>query len=234
MKKIPLTYLPFFIAALVVFVTTIFFEKGSLVYVKPLVFLALIYVYVRKANKYKLVYILSMLILFVNDTLVYSDFMRYFDAIAIVIALYYVFSMFLLKVFFTLKGVNLNTIFSFPVIISLVLISYLTYSITDLVLPHILDSLLFFGIIMISMISFVSMCFYVYITDKYSGNFRLFIVACCCLFVNALLPINEILYYNRVFTIVVNVAEMAGLYFFMEFLIKAKPQDLIRKEQSYF
>ncbi|MDY8138273.1 hypothetical protein [Aquimarina sp. 2201CG5-10] len=81
---------------------------------------------------------------------------------------------------------------------------------------------------------FIGICFFTYIADRYEGGFRLFVAACCCVFVNALLPINELFYYNKVFTVLINIAEMGGMYFFMLFLIEVKPKKIGLEDTEYF
>ncbi len=176
----------------------------------------------------------SMLVLLVNDTLIYIDFAKYFDLVAITVITFYLLCVFLLRKYIVLTDLQIKKIVTFPIVISLALISYLIFSISELVLPSLIDSVFSFFVILIVLLIFVAACFFIYIVDKYEGNFRLFISASCCLFVNALLLINYFYFHTRVFTILINIAEIAGLYFFLRFLIEAKPIDLEYEKEKYF
>lgn len=226
-------YLLFYFFYLMVIVTAFFFKKEVLVYVKPFTIISLAIIYITQVSKIEFLYILSLLIIVINDTLVYIDFVGYFDEVAITISIFYVICVFLLKDYIAFGDIKIKKHISFPVVISLVLIVYLTYSISELVLPNLKQSLIPFFTVMLLLFCFVTVCFSVYITDEYKGNFRLFISASCCLFTCALLLINFYYYYITVFIVLINIAEIAGHYFFMEFLIKAKKVDKNLATEDY-
>ncbi|MFD2561773.1 hypothetical protein [Aquimarina rubra] len=179
-------------------------------------------------------YLMSMLVLIFNDTLIYLDFAKYFDLVAVTIIFFYSLCVVLLKNYITIADIQIKKLVTFPILISLVLISYLIFSISQLVLPNLIDSVVSFFMILIVLLIFVATCFFIYIIDKFQGNFRLFISASCCLFVSALLLINFFYYHTRVFTTLINVAEIAGLYFFLRFLMEAKPIDTEFENEKYF
>ncbi|WP_405206986.1 hypothetical protein [Aquimarina sp. LLG6339-5] len=171
-----------------------------------------------------------MIAIAVNDTLVYVDFDKYFDAVGVLIISFYLINIFLLRSYISMTDIKLKKLASFPIVISFVLISYLIFSVSQLVLPVLMDSIITFFTILFVILLFVGVCFFIYITDRYKGNFKLFISASCCLFVNALLLINHFYYYAREFTILANITEIAGLYFFLQFLIEAR---LLNREDNF-
>ncbi len=235
LKGIKGTYLLFYLSFLVVVLVAVFCEKLHLVYVKPLVPMSLGLIgliYLKRSLKFY--FILSMLVIMVNDTFVYCDFGKYFHQVAVAIITFYFFCMMLLKNYISLKDINLKKLFTFPIMISFILIGYLTFEISTLVLPKLQDYIVSFFLILIALLIFVSTCFFIYLIDEFHGNFRLFITASCCLFVTALLLINDFYYYNRIFTVLINIVEIIGLYFFTKFLLDVKPIDSEYKEGNYF
>jgi len=130
------------------------------------------------------------------------------------------------------KDFEIRKIIAFPVFASVLLIVYLVISVSRLVLPRIGDSLFFLILAVFSTLFFAGMCYFIYITDKYTKSFRIFISAICCLFVNTLIPVNELFYYNKMFTMFINIVEMMGMFFLTTFLIDSKPKKTIK--QDYF
>jgi len=235
LKGVKGTYLLFYLSFLIVVLVAVFCEMLHLVYVKPLVPISLGVIglmYLQRSLRFY--FTLSMLTIMVNDTLVYWDFGKYFNQVAITIIIFYFFCLLLLKNYISLKDINLKKFLSFPIMISVILIGYLTFEISVLVLPNLQDSIVAFFLILIVLFFFVGTCFFIYIIDEFQGNFRLFITASCCLFVTALLLINNFYYYDRIFTVLINIAEVIGLYFFVNFFLYAKPIDSEHKEENYF
>ncbi len=219
---------------MLVIVVAVFFEEQYLLYTKPLIPISLIFIYIFNSKTKSVYYFVSMILLLMNDTLVYHDFARYFDVIALILVLFYLFNFLLLKNYISFGDLKIRKLITFPIIISFILISYLTFSISQLVLPALVDSIISFFMILIALLLFVGICFFIYTIDKYYGNVRLFISASCCLFVSAFLLINYFYYYTRVFTILINIAEIVGLYFLLKFLIDAKPIQPGDESDNFF
>ncbi|GAA4278538.1 hypothetical protein JJQ60_03310 [Aquimarina mytili] len=175
-----------------------------------------------------------MIVILITDIFNYTDFVNFFDLIAILISLFYVLCLLLLKDFISIEDIQLDKLISPPVIVSLVFIVYLIYSIIELAMPKIGSSVGSIAIIVASLLLFVAVSFFIYVADRYEKSIYLFISACCTLFVDALLAISELYYYTRLFTVLINIAEIVGLYFFTIFLIKTKLVDVEELKEKYF
>lgn len=232
-KNSRLAYLFFGFSFIVVVLAAVFCENIPLVYVKPLIPLALIFICISNKKSIWFYYSLSMLILMVSDTLIYLDFYKYFNQVAVSIILFYLVSIFLLRKYITLKDVKITKFTSLPIFISFFLVAYLVFSVSQMVLPSLMDVVFSFFAIMVVLFVFVGACFVIYLVDKYEGNFKLFVSASCCLFVNALVLINHFYYYSKVFTVLANVAEIIGLYCFVKFLMDVKLKDNNGVSQRY-
>ncbi|EZH72057.1 hypothetical protein ATO12_24270 [Aquimarina atlantica] len=233
LRTINITYLLTYFAFLIVICIAVFFDKWMLVYVKPIVPISLIILYQRFVKKTSLLFPLSMLVIAATDVFVYLDFARYFSIIAILIALFYTLCLFLLKNFISIQEIKLNRLISPQVIVSVFLIGYLIFSITKLVLPKIINSIGSVILIVVSLLLFVTVCFFIYVANRYEKSIYLFIASCCTLFVDAFLAINELYYYSRLFTIMINIVEIAGLYFFTIFFVETKLVKKKRLEDKY-
>lgn len=232
-KNSRLAYLFFGFSFIVVVFTSVFYENIHLVYVKPLIPLALIFICISDKKSIWFYYSLSMLILMVSGALVYLDFYKYFNQVAITIILFYLVNIFLLRKYITLKDIKITRFTSLPIVISMFLVAYLVFSVSQMVLPSLVDVAFSFFAIMFTLFVFVGACFVIYLVDKYEGNFKLFVSASCCLFVNALLLINHFYYYSKVFTVLTNITEVIGLYFFLKFLMEVKLKDDKQGSQRY-
>jgi hypothetical protein len=174
-----------------------------------------------------------MLVIAVTDVFVYLDFVTYFPVIAILIALFYILCIFLLKNFISIKDIKLNRLISPQVIVSVLLIGYLVFSITGLVLPKIINFIGSIILIIVSLLLFATVCFFIYVANRYEKSIYLFIASCCTLFVDAFIAINELYYYSRLFTTLINIVEITGLYFFTIFFVETKLVKKKRLEDKY-
>ncbi len=233
MKKINITYLFTYFTFLIVICVAIFFDKWVLIYVKPIVPISLIFLYQRFVKKTNLLFPLSMLVIAATDVFVYLDFVKYFSTIAILIALFYALCLLLLKNFISIQEIKLNKLMSPQAIVSILLIGYLIFSITRLVLPKIINSVESVLLIIVSLLLFVTVCFFIYVANRYEKSIYLFIASCCTLFVDAFLAINELYFYSRLFTTLINIVEIAGIYFFTIFFVETKLVKKKRLEDKY-
>ncbi len=234
MKNPNFTYIFFYSSFLVVIIVAMFFNEGLLLYFKPMIPLSLILLYVNSVKKINFLFPVSLLVLAITNIFVSLDFVRYYDVIAILITSYYLLCVFLSREFISKQDIKLNKLTSPPVVISIILIVYVMFSIAELALPKIKDSLA--GVIsaLISMLLFSAISFFIYLSDKYEKAIFLFVAACCTLVVNALLGINELYYYSRIFTVLINIVETLGIYFFTRFLLETKPVNKEFLKEKYF
>ncbi len=177
-----------------------------------------------------------MITIMITDIFVYINFVEYFRVIALLITAFYIFCVFLLLKFVSKQDLKLKQLISPPLLIGVMLIFYLIFSITQMVLPKMSDSIGYIISIVISMLSFSAIGFVIYIADRFEKSIYLFVATCCTLFVDALLAVNELLYYNRVFTVLINIAEIGGIYFFTNFLIETrdKNKNIEPHKDNYF
>ncbi len=205
-----------------------------MVYVKPVVPIALIVLYLRFIKKPDFLFPLSMLVITIINVFIYLDFEKYYTFIAILTAIFYVLCVLLLKKFITKRDIKLRLLLTPQVLLSILLIGYLIYSLIELVLPKISSSLKEVTLVTITLLLFVTVCFFIYSANRFEKSIYLFIAACCTLFVDGLLTINELYYYNKVFTVLINITEVVGLYFLTIFFIETKPLDEKYVSDKYF
>lgn len=234
LRKIQITYIFFCLAALIVLYSALFLEKEMLIYLKPLVPISLITIYYTHSSRKSLWYGISMVFITVTDVMVYIDFIGFFDHIAITVTVFYVISSYLLKDYIEISDLRINKLTSIPVLISMVLISYLVFSITSLVWDKIEDSVVFFVLMLLSVLFLVGICFFIFMADRFQNTINIFIAGCCCLIVDALLGVNELSFYSRVFTVIINFTEIIGFYYFLKFLLDVRLYETSSKDKPYF
>ena len=234
MKKIDITYSLFYCAFAMVVCVSVLFDKIILVYTKPIIPLLLIWLYVKKRNTINPLFPIAMIVILVTDVLNYLDFIKYFDYIAILISSFYVLCVFLLKNYIAKDDVKLHQLTSIPIIVGSILIFYIIYAITELTLPKLKGEIWQIILMVSTVLVFIGVSFVIFVADRYEKVIYLFIAACCTLFVDSLLGINELYYYNRVFTVLITITETTGLYFFTKFFIQTKECREVQKKTNYF
>ncbi|TPN82103.1 hypothetical protein FHK87_22000 [Aquimarina algicola] len=142
--------------------------------------------------------------------------------IAILVSLFYFVCVLSLKKYVSKEDINPDTLTRPTVIISAILITYIVFSVTELVFPKLSESIWYVVLAIVSMLSFSIMNFIIYVSDRYEKSLYLFITACSALIADTLLTLNEMYYYSRVFTILINITETLGLYFFVSFFVETK------------
>ena len=223
MKRIYLFKTLFYIQLILLLIAVLFLDESYLIFQKIFALITVTVIYILgNSRKNNFFYLCSMLVMMVNDTLILVDFSSYFPIIASLGTIYFSLSILVVKRFLEEKDILFSKLYSFPIIVGVLLMGYLIYSITDLVLPYVKNSILFLGLFVISLLIFIILCFMIYLADRFTGNLMLFIAASCCLIVNALLPINYFVFQTKVFVLLIHILELLGFYFFTLFLIESK------------
>jgi len=233
LKKTNPTYWFVYITFFMVVITATFFDKSYLLYVKPIASLSLSLLYIKSVSKINLLFPLSIAVLLVTTTLINMDFLKYFKIIAVLISMFFLLCTLLLRKFISIKYLIFKKLFSLPVLISCVLVLYLFYSIVQLTLPVIGDSLGFVLFTLLNLLVFSGFCLVIYVMDRYEKTIYLFVSASSTILVFLLIAINELYYFNKAFTILFNAFEIVGLYFFASFFIETKVKK-ISGDELYF
>ncbi len=189
--------------------------------------------YIKYIDKIDFWYLISLLVIIVCDILIYLDFLHYFSVICILISIYFVLCTVVIKKFISTEKFKITSLLSVPILVSICLITYLIYSILQLILYMILDAIPYVIISIFSLLAYVGSSYFIYITDRYKGGLKLLIVACLCMFIVCLIAINELFYYNVVFTVLIVSTHILGFYIFMKFLIETKPENITIDSKKY-
>ncbi|WP_091405902.1 hypothetical protein [Aquimarina amphilecti] len=122
---------------------------------------------------------------------------------------------------------------SVPILISSALVVYLIYSISQLLFDMVKDAIPEVIVCLFSSTMYILVAYLIYMQDTYKDGLKLIIVSCLCIFIVSLLPINELFYFNNIFTVLINIAHVLSLYIFMEFLLNTAPDKIINKSEKY-
>ncbi len=121
---------------------------------------------------------------------------------------------------------------SVPIVISTLLIIYLIYSISELVFDFIKDAIPYIVMSIGSLIVYIIVSYLIYISDVYRGGIKLLIVASLFIFLTSLLPINELFYYERLFTILINISQILAFYIFRQFLLEMEMEKITSETKN--
>ncbi len=232
-KSIEPLHLLLFVSSIVTIGVAAFFDRFFLIYTLPVVITLIGMLYIKHIDNINYWFLLSLVVMMVCDVLIYMDFPNYFSTICILIALYFFLLTSVLQKFISIKKLRFGSLFSFPIILGTVFIIYLIFSISQLVLPSIIHAIPYVVVSIISILIFILYCYFIHKTYAYKGSVKLIIAAFISIFITSLLPINELFYYNKVFTVLINITHIVGLYVFARFLIEAKPQKIEFQDQKY-
>ncbi len=214
-----------YLTIVTVFFCGLFFGNQELVFIKPISSLALIWIYFENWKKVNALYPLIIVIVMIIDVFVLTDFDRFFKYIGMLLPLYYLLSSYLLISFISFKNIRYKEIFTPSILIGAVLIIYLTFSVLNLLMPNFEDSIGYLILIIISLFYYLGCCFIIYIRNLYAYAYYLLIAAISSILVNAMLPIQELYHNNSVFEAVVYSADIVTMFFYLKFLISAKPKE---------
>ncbi len=218
-------------------ISSFFFERHYLRILLPITLLLLCFAYFFEISKKKhfkmnIFFISSVVCLMVSDYLIYSNFVNHFTFICICITLYALLSILALKAYTTKIKFDLKKITTLPFLISVALLGYLIYSISDLILELLPNSIFFIIPTTLILLLYAAVSYYIYSSDAYSSGFKLIIAAFLCQFVVGFTVINELFLFNNFCTLFIVSAHILGIYVFMEFLSSQNPnilQDSIKK-----
>lgn len=210
-----------------------FFDKKYLVYALPacIVSIGVLYWVHRKRNN--LWYILGLGTILLCDIFIYTDFVTNFNIICVLTGIYFTASSLALRKYVLIKKIKLVTFFSIPMIICSGLIAYLVYAISDLMVDLLREAIVEVTFCVFFSTLYVLVTYIVYIQEMYTHSLQLILVSGLCIFIVSLLPINEVVYSHDIFTVLVNIAHIFSLYFFMKFLVETNPEKRIIHKEKY-
>ncbi|MCK8522449.1 hypothetical protein M0D21_12765 [Aquimarina sp. D1M17] len=222
-----------YVSIALIFYVGLFFGNEELIILKPVSSLGLIWVYLENRKKVNALYPLIIIIIMVNDILILKDFEQYFKYVGILLTLYYLMCSYLLLPFISFSAIRSKEFLTPSVLISIVLILYLTFSIFTLSMPNFEDSIGFAVAIIVSLFIYLACCFIIYLRNLHTYTHYLAIAGSSCILVNAMLPIQEFYYNNSVFQAVIYSADIVAMLFFLKFLISG---EVIKEKNgnSYF
>ena len=214
-------------------VIAIFFDPKFLTLALPFTIICIGLLYLTSAIKINYWYLLSLFIMLISDILIYTDFKSYFSIICILIGVYFLLNSLVLKRFVMRYKFQWNALLSLPLVIGTALIIYLIYAISELLISYVLKALPFVIFSLAGSITFTITSYLTYHVVKYDEKVSIMIVAGICIFIVALVPINELFFYNKVFTVLINLTHVLGLYIFMKFLVNTKYQNDVSETKKY-
>lgn len=211
----------------------IFFDKKYLIYALPacIVSIGVLYWVNRKKNNWW--YIVGLGTILVCDIFIYTDFVTNFKIICLLTGVYFVTSSLALRKYVFIKRIKLVTFFSIPMIICSGLITYLVYAISDLIIDLLEEAIIEVTFCVFVSIIYVLITYAIYMQEMYQYSIQLIVVSCLCIFIVSLLPINEVVYSHDIFTVLINIAHVFSLYFFMKFLVETSPEKRIAQKEKY-
>ncbi len=233
MKNLHPTYYIFYFSSLIALIVAIFFDKNFLAYAIPLVITSIGILYIKHARKLNIPYIIILLSLSLFNFLTYSDITKYIPYLLIILITYFLLSILILRKFIIDKTLILKPLLSLSFVVGAALTIYILYSYALLMFPYLKDHFVLFVTAIIVFLCYFFISYKIYISNRYTSSISLLIIALLMLFGIPLLAINELFYFDRIFTILITITQILRYYIFTIFLIKTKLKAVPTDNQTY-
>jgi hypothetical protein len=220
-KKSVLTIL-FFVSFFASIMVSTFLDKNYLIYIVPVVIFIILLKYISLTKKNtNLLFVFALLTVIVSDILLFYCFEECFLWISLLISVYLVSCTLILIKY--LNRSKVKSLLSISLLIGVLLVSYLIYAVLELLINYIPDNLLFFAFLTaFSLIIYTLTITIIYVNDNYTNCTLLLASGIFYFFQIALSPINELLYYDRTFTVLIVICHILSIYLFMKFIVDTK------------
>ncbi len=216
-----------------VVVIAIFFDRKYLAYALPLTIVTIGIIYFNRESKKSLWYVLSLISMMICDALIYTDFIQNFEVICILTAIYFISCTLALWRYLWIKNIKRNTFLSIPILVSSGLVAYLIYAISQLLIDVVKDAIPEVVICLFGSTLYLLVSYLIYVQEMSKEGLKLIVVAFLCIFIVSLLPINELFYSSKIFTVFINIAHVLSLYILMKFLIGTTPEKEVSSREKY-
>ncbi|UZO80200.1 hypothetical protein NBT05_14750 [Aquimarina sp. ERC-38] len=223
MKNLTITKAILYTSFIITFVISGFFDKTLLQLVMPMVLIAIIIDYLYKNSNINLYAVLGLISLIFTDYFLYVDIVSHFSKICIFITIYMVLAVYSLRKYFNQIQIQFFKMISWSLIISLLLIIYLIFSVSELVIHMLPGSLPYILISVVALLTYIAISYCIYISDYYKGGFQLIVSASLLLLSVTLSPINELYYPSDLFLVLVTSSHIASLIIYMNFIKETDP-----------
>ena len=207
-------------------------DQRSVIFVKPFVIILLCCIYLIDNHKKNYLVPFSLLVIGVAEVFSVLDFSGYFNVLNVILTIYYIINLLILRKSLTVVKIKLKKILTGQLIISMILIGYVLYAVTNLILPY-----TFFGvniylyILLFFFMIFIGVCFYIYLNSKTIVSSSLMVAASCFLIVNITMALNEMYINLVIFPLIINLLQIIGQFFLVKFY---KDQDKLTPDGDYF
>ena len=203
-----------------------FYDNSILGFLIPILVSLVGIIYVRRIEKINWWYLCSLVFLMVSFFLnYYYGFKELLSVINLTMGSFYLISAYIVYTFLNKEKVKKDKIFTLPVYITLGLIFYLIYAFIDLLYEQIRHGLVCIAFCITSLFLYVTSSYLVYSTQVYKGSIRLILIVSTWMFLNSMIPINELLFYHKIFASLIVINIIVGIVFFLIFLLQTKPEN---------
>ena len=171
-------------------------------------------------------FLVSVVCLMIADYMIYTDFIKYFSYICICIFFYTILSSLALKEYLFAVKIIWKRAVSYPFIIATLLICYVIFSFSSLILDVLPDSKLIISLPVTGLIIYYLASYYLYISDAYKYGIKLLVAIITCVAIVALTSMNQLFLQCDSCTLFISLGHILGIYIFMRFLVIQDPNDI--------
>lgn len=220
MRKINVFKIIFFTSFIVCIVLSIVLNKKDLIYIVPLVLFTLAIFYISEARKKSNpLYLVSLGFVTCTNVLSFLDYDKYLNYITISASVYITGFTLILKKYLN-KG-QFKKFLSLPVFITSTFIVYLFYTIMNNLTNYISNTkLLFTTLCTVSLIVHLVTIAVIYLSDKYKNGITLLTSGILLLVQLSVSIMNQYLYFNKTFTVLITLTHFTSLYLYTRFILK--------------
>lgn len=218
-------HIAFLAFAIITLFVAMFFEKFALIYVQPFTVLSILAIYfTEKKGPTSIWYVLSEIIGLVGGILLILGIRYYMEAVSILFSLFYIIYLRLMYMRNAIKKTEIKA-YVYVFLISIPVL-YIYYSVIHMIYDEIKHVLIYFGLLMFFMLSYIFTALYYYLKKKTLTNLWMLTAAINLGFMNIIIGLNEFYMYEAFFTVIIVLCSFIVQYFVLKFMLNDKDDDI--------
>jgi len=219
------TYLAFYITAFISLLVALLLEKIDLLFVYPLTFVSIFFMYMTEKKKpTNFLFVLALIFGLSTGIYLILGFRQYVPEVSILVSLFYL--IYLRLMYVKNEKMKTTTKMYLWLFVIFLPIFYIYDRVICLIYPEIKEDFVYFAIMTFLMLSYIIAALYYYLRNKKQSNLWMLITAVNLGIMNIIITINELYMYETMFTVIAIFCSHFALYFSLKFMLEDDKNNL--------
>ncbi|WP_298425577.1 hypothetical protein [uncultured Kordia sp.] len=217
-------HIAFFITAFISLLVALVFEKIDLLYIYPLTFVAIYWMYLSEKKKpISILFSLAMILGLSSGILLIIGFGQFVREVSILVSLFYLIYLRLMY----LKNLKMKTTAKiyFRLLVIFLPVLYIYDRVICLIYNELEYGFTYFAMMAVLMLIYIIAALYYYLRNKSQSNLWMLITAVNLGIMNIIVTINELYMYEKMFTVIAIFCSNFMLFFSLKFMLEDDTDD---------